>query len=298
MVNVKFHTVILIVNWNGSRYVIDCIKSIHLPDGVKIILVDNASTDNSVALINEQCDNLVRRGLLKIIINKKNSGFAEGNNIGIREAFKDANIKYIITLNNDVVIERHFVKEIIRFSNKGYDMISSKTLFTNRSINTLGLKKNICGLFEDITSLHQREEIVCPSAVAALYSRRLLEQIKYKQEYFDKDFFMYNEDADLGLRARQLGFKCGCCLKAIAFHKYSMSTQHNIAFRKYYGQRNNLLLIIKNFSIIKLIMLSPIIFSCQLLTVLSNIFQGYGLVVFKAKIDALKLFPKIWKKRR
>lgn len=90
---------IIILNYNGKDYIEQCISSVlktNYPN-FEVILVDNASTDNSIELIEESFKNDLR---LKIFRNSANLGFATGNNIG----FENATGSYVAFLNNDTVV--------------------------------------------------------------------------------------------------------------------------------------------------------------------------------------------------
>ena len=76
---------ILILNWNGKEDTIKCIESLKKIDypNYQIIIIDNNSTDNSINIFKEKYPNIM------ILENKKNLGYAEGNNVGIRHALKN-----------------------------------------------------------------------------------------------------------------------------------------------------------------------------------------------------------------
>ena len=100
---------IIIVNWNGKKFLPTCLSSLRGQTYklFKVIFVDNGSTDGSVEFVRKNFPEIM------IIENKRNLGFAEGNNIGIRQAFKNKNIKYIVALNNDTKLDENWLKELI-----------------------------------------------------------------------------------------------------------------------------------------------------------------------------------------
>ena len=89
----------------------------------------------------------------------------------------------------------------------------------------------------------RREEVLFPSASAALYRRAMLDQVGR----FDDDFFLYCEDTDLGLRARWGGWKCLYVPEAVVEHHYSHSAGRASALKAYYVERNRLFVLVKNF---------------------------------------------------
>ena len=99
---------LLILNWNGKEDTADCIESLkHLNySNFEIFVIDNRSSDNSVEYLEKRYPNIT------IIKNETNFGFAEGNNIGIRRAM-DAGADYVLLLNNDTVVDPHFLEELV-----------------------------------------------------------------------------------------------------------------------------------------------------------------------------------------
>jgi GT2 family glycosyltransferase len=87
------------------------------------------------------------------------------------------------------------------------------------------------------------EEVLLPSASAALYRRAMLEKIGL----FDEDFFLYCEDTDIGLRARWAGWKCVYAPGAVVEHHYSHSAGRASRLKAYYVERNRLFVVAKNF---------------------------------------------------
>ena len=101
---------VIIVNWNGKKYLEVCLSSVFnqtYPD-YEVILVDNGSTDGSIEYIKNNFSKV------KLIELNKNYGFAKANNIGIKEAFKNSDIKYVITLNNDTLTDINWLFFLVR----------------------------------------------------------------------------------------------------------------------------------------------------------------------------------------
>lgn len=125
--NYKYDVSIIIVNYNGKRYIDTLFKSLYeleLDDiKLQIIFVDNASSDDSVDYL-EQNYNFE---ILKIVKSKENTGFAGGNNLGV----KNSDGRYIVFLNNDTKVDKQWIKTLynrIKDDNT-IGMINSKLLF-------------------------------------------------------------------------------------------------------------------------------------------------------------------------
>jgi len=103
----------VLLNWNGWRDTLECIRSLHLMAyrNWHAVIVDNGSTDDSVARLKEACPGVT------IIENEKNRGFAAGNNVGIRMALKNA-ADYVFVLNNDTTVFPDTLSELVSFAEK------------------------------------------------------------------------------------------------------------------------------------------------------------------------------------
>ena len=102
-----FTTAVILVNWNGKDVTLDCIQSLReSQDGTfDILLVDNASTDDSIEAITRRYPEIV------IIQNSENLGFTGGNNVGIGYAL-DRSYEFIMLLNNDTFVEKKAVSTL------------------------------------------------------------------------------------------------------------------------------------------------------------------------------------------
>jgi len=252
------NTSIIIVNWNGKHHLDVCLSSIfnQTYKDFNVIFVDNGSTDDSVEYVKNNFSEV------NIIECKKNYGFAEGNNIGIRQALKNPEVKYIVTLNNDTETDKDWLKQLIEVAEKDEKIgaVSSKMLFFNQrnvidsagdfllpdslKAVTRGYKQEDKGQFEKV------EECFSARAGAALYSREMLEEIYSDSDYFDSNFFAYIEDTDLSIRARLKGWKILFAPQAVVYHKVASTTKKmSYIFRRYYSGRNRLFTAIKNYPV-------------------------------------------------
>lgn len=277
---------VIVLNWNGKKLLKDCLSSLSSQgyNNFDVLFVDNNSTDGSVDLVKKNYPNV------KIIQNKKNHGFAEGNNIGIRAADSD----FIFILNNDTKLDRDCLMQLMNVvdSDPKLGMITPQMLYYDGKIDTFGLSAFKSGLTEDIKS---DMDIFCPCGGAALYKKEMLEDIKLDNDYFDSDYFIYAEDFDLGFRARLRGWKCVHVRKATVHHMHG-ATMKQSPLSVYLGDRNRLLTVIKNYPSSLLLRYSPFILGLQLLTVVKYLFI-HPLLIIKSKFSALILLPKMLRKR-
>ena len=285
---------VIIVNYNGLRFLKPCLSSLAAQSfkNFEIIFVDNHSSDGSSGYIREQFPSVT------LIETEKNLGFAGGTNTGIRASCGD----YILTLNNDTITDPHLIDNLVRpmASDSRLGMCASKMLFPDGRINSTG----ICisrsgaawdrGIFEqDSGQFDTEEEVFGPCAGAALYRRAMLDEIGL----FDEDFFIYMEDVDLAFRARRAGWKCMYIPSARVTHFMGGSAGINSDISVFYGNRNLLWCMIKNFPVRTLLISLPWIIGRNCADIPYYMSKGKGKVIIRAKCDCLKGVLKMVKKR-
>jgi len=288
---------IIIVAYNSERHVRQCVESLlrqDFPD-YEIILIDNASKDNTSRIIDEY------RGKASVKNNDQNLGFSRAVNIGIGMSRGE----YVLTLNPDVILENSFLSEI----NKGVDrldkdvgMIGVKILKNNseRVVDSTGLILSRFFRFFDRGSgeidngqYDRYTEILGPCAAAAVYKRRMLDDVNMDGEYFDKDFFYLIEDFDIALRARRKGWRCVYTPKAVCYHERNGSSMP-YKYRQYFAFRNRYFLIIKNIEIRPGLIFYFIIYDIPRFIFLLFV----NVCTLKATVEIWQLFIKMMKKRR
>jgi GT2 family glycosyltransferase len=298
---------VITLNWNRWQDTLECLKSLfHINyDNYRVILVDNASTDDSLTKIETFCttqlkfasylskhvirnkpSNVVhytkvdaepatdRCGValqvdcaLTLIQNDHNYGFAEGNNIGVAYAVNAFDPDYILLLNNDTVVDEHFLKALVDTAEKDEQigLIQPKMLrYLDATIDNTG---NVCdrlayckprGLGElDIGQYdrEQKDDFFYVTGACVLINKRVL--LATSGECFDPYLFAYYEDVDMSWMARLLGFKVGYCPDAICYHKGSASFGNRSPFITYLSDRNRLRVLIKNYALKSLFFVLP-----------------------------------------
>ena len=246
---------IIIVNWNGLDLLPTCLDSL-LAQTFKefeIVIVDNGSTDGSAELIRD------RYPSVKLIRLSKNMGFAAGNNIG----YENSAGEYIVTLNNDTRADPKWLEELVAVADAHphAGMVGCRICSFDDPdiIDSLGMGISLDGMargryrLRRFSSLHMQrvEDILLPSACAALYRRVMINEIGF----FDDDFFAYCEDIDLGLRGRWAGWEAILATDAVIYHKYSETGGIFTPFKVYSVERNHYWVAIKNFPMSLLILL-------------------------------------------
>ena len=246
----------IVLNYNGHGFVTESVKSLLDQDfgDIEVLVVDNASSDGSAEEIEAVFGDRVR-----LLRSSRNAGFGAGNNLGIRAARG----KYIVLLNNDAVAAPSFVRELVAAAeaDAGIGMVAAKVLlFSQRDlIDTTGHLLYPDGLNRGRGRLEKDEgqydglvTALFPSGAAALYARRMLDDIGL----FEERLFLYGDDTDLGLRGRVAGWGCAFAPRAVAFHHYSRSAGAYSTQKAFYVERNRVLALFRTFPA-SLVALSP-----------------------------------------
>ena len=212
---------IIILNYNAGELLLNCVESVLKTnyDNFEVIVVDNVSNDNSHKKCKERFEKII------LIENKKNYGYCEGNNIGIR----NANGEFIIILNPDTIVEKEWLNNFIDAYNKNNDALYQPKILSLYEKNILQSTGNMIQLFgfgyaknKGILDQHKSEEITeigYASGTCLFTSKKMLDEIGL----LDPFIFLYHDDLELGLRAAQLGFKSYYVPKSIIYHAESYS---------------------------------------------------------------------------
>jgi len=286
----------VVVNYNGEKFLEKCLDSIARQSyrNFDVIVVDNGSTDNSLKILDQFSDVLE----MEVIKNSENLGFAKAANQGIRMA--DSEI--VALVNNDAFLDERWLEEIVKVckSDKSSGIFASKILFPDGRINSAGhiIYRGLAvmerGFLEKDFGQYDFDCYVAGAcAAAAAYRREMLEEIGL----FDEDYFMYNEDVDLSLRAILLGWKVRFVHKAVAWHLHSASTGFLSDFSVYYNSRNWVWSILKNIPTKVLLKEMPFFILRNVTSMVYFCSKG-RFSILKSKFDALRGIRKVLKKRR
>ena len=236
---------VVIVNWNGARLLPACLDALlaQTRPADEIVMVDNGSTDGSVALVRGAYPGVT------VLPLAENLGFAEGNNRGIAASRGEL----VVTLNNDAIPSAGWLEQLCAplEADPRLGAAMSTMLFAHAPdrIASAGIRVYRNGLaLDDLAGRRWTgrraalRPIFGPSAGAAAYRRTLLDDVGG----FDADFFLYLEDADLAWRARLRGWESVHAPAATVLHVYSASSGQGSAFKGYYLARNRLWCLRKN----------------------------------------------------
>ncbi len=236
---------IVVVNYNGADLLRECLKSVfsqaYRP--IEVIVVDNASTDNSVEIITTGFPEA------QIIRSEKNLGFAEGNNAGVRAATGE----FVVLLNNDATVGDNWLSALLAaFKERNVAIVTSKVITEgvppefyemNGSVNFLGY--NIMRQFNDPS------RIFYAGGTSVMFKKSIV------GEPFLNEYFLYHEDVYLSWRMRLQGYDVRMAPLSLVHHRGNATVKRQastlITFCQERNRILNLLLFYQAGTIIKLI---------------------------------------------
>lgn len=288
---------VVVVNWNSGALLQKCLHKLSrqtvIPE--RVLIVDNASADRSAGCITA----FPGAALLQMTANL---GFAAGNN----RALAACDTEFVALLNPDAFPEPDWLERLLAAAQANPDVAAFGCRQLSESspeiLDGIGDRYHMSGLvWRERHGLRQStkdlapREIFSPCAAAALYRRRALAEAGG----FDEDFFCYVEDVDLGFRLRLAGHKAMYVPDAVVRHVGSAATggRHS-DFSVYQGHRNLVWTFVKNMPGFLFWALLPLHLLLNIITIVYFLLTGQGKVILRAKRDAIKGIPKMWRKRQ
>jgi GT2 family glycosyltransferase len=224
---------IIILSYNGSRWLEACLASILATEypNFKIILVDNASNDNSLELVRRQYPQVT------VIVNNHNYGFSEGNNIGVRHALSSG-ADYVVLLNQDTRVRPQWLGELISVgeSDERIGILGAVQLrYDNDDFNswTMSAMREHLGELKNPTRPLTRSWIPVEWVEGSCFAikREVLEKIGL----LDPIYFAFYEEIDFCRRASYHGFSVALVPRSRIHHYRGGSWQED---RKLERERN------------------------------------------------------------
>lgn len=275
---------IILINYQdyAQKYLPACLESLRRQEGVswRLFIVDNASSPDSRSFLKETAPEA------ELIINNNNDGFAKGNNDALK-ILKERGCAYAWVLNMDTQVAPDALSLALGVlsSDKTLGAVQSRLmLFPEKDlINSLGNTAHFLGFgyclgYREALATKEIKDadIFYPSGAAVLFRLSALDE----SGLFDENFWMYNEDQDLGWRLWLLGYRSRLASASVVWHQYEFSR----SISKYYWMdRNRTLAIIKNYSLPTLIFIFP-----------AWLLMEFGLFIFSLKSGWFKEKLKVW----
>ena len=271
--------------WEDTIECLESLFQIHYPN-YDVIVVDNASEDASVEKIKEYANGMqllkseffdynpfnkplkiteypnkeseflkrnnkninkfVSTGNLTLVNNDDNYGYAKGNNIGIKYAFKHMNPDYVLILNNDTVMDKNFLIGLVKYAETSPDIgiIGPKIYYYDfpSTIQVASIKINFWRgtsylIGDGEIDVGQYDEISKTDSVPGscfLVKREVIDKVGL----LNPEYKCYWEESDYCMRAKKMGYECIYYPHSRIWHKVSKSTNKVKGILTYYMTRN------------------------------------------------------------
>jgi hypothetical protein len=261
---------VVVLNYNGLEYLKNCFDSLKQTNypNFEVIMVDNRSTDQSVSYTKKFYP------WVKIIDSGSNSGWAVGNNIGI----KKANGKYIVLLNNDTICEPDWLSKLIDIaeSDKKIAVVGALEWPLRGEVSKVAQNK----------FPYKIEEVATASGAAMMVKREVFEKIGL----FEEKYFIYWEDTEFNYRAILTGYKVMINYNSVVHHVFGGYTGKRESERWIYEKvKNRLHLHLKIMNIFYLLYF----FTSEICKMLFH-FLKLPYSIFNGNPNVLRAYFKAW----
>lgn len=283
----------IIVNHNGGQDVINCLKALleQTFPLEKVIVVDNASTDNSQSNILRQFPDV------DLIQLDQNLGLSKARNIGLSKATS----KLVLILDDDIYVHKECIHRLYK-AYKRYNpvVVCPRILLYPEAkivqcdgaephfIGTLKLR-HAYGSIDTLTSAVS--EVLACGGACMLVDRKIV----LAAGGFDESYFFYFEDLEFCLRMRSFGYSIVCEAKAIVYHDQGIGTPH-LSFRGntpypirrvYFNIRHRLMTLLIHYKLRTLFVLSPAILLYEMATFVGVVKRGWHRIWWRAILSII-----------
>lgn len=231
---------VVVLNYNGQKHLDYCIPSLLKTEyyNFKLLVVDNASTDNSVAWLKDN------HPFVEVIISNENRGWSGGNNLGINYCI-DQQADFILLANNDIRVDPRWVSEGVKVAENnpligivGFDIYDRKVHNSKESFDLAIQSKTKLKVSETDNV----------RGVAMLVKRSVFENIGM----IDEKYFAYGEENDFEARAQRAGYQM-VNISVPIWHFSEGSWSKRPLLKSYLVIRNTIRFTIKNRSLLKIL---------------------------------------------
>jgi GT2 family glycosyltransferase len=218
---------VTIVTYDSGRFIKRCLETVLAQNypNKEVIVIDNASTDGTIDILEQFEDRC------QIVYNEANVGFAAAQN----QAITMSSGTWVLTLNPDVLLLGGFIQALVEAGHihpkigsvcgklltirPTFD-IPERPLVDSTGIYFTPMLRHLDRGSQQVDNGHFRryEYVFGASAAAALYRRSMIDDVSMDGDFFDSDFFVYREDADVAWRAQLLGWRCIYTPHARGYH--------------------------------------------------------------------------------
>ena len=276
---------IIILNYNAGNLLLNCVDSVFKStySNFEVLVVDNISTDNSHVLCKEKFEKI------RLIENKENLGYCEGNNVGIR----NANGEFIVILNPDTTVEPNWLDHLMSAYNEFGEGLYQPKFFSLNEKLVLQSTGNMLHIFGfgfardkgkiDDGKMESIEKINYASGTCLFTSKIVLDKIGL----LDPFLFLYHDDLDLGWRAAHIGINSFYVPKSIIYHAESYSIKWS-SKKFYWLERNRKYCLLTHYSKETYAKMRLSLFLVDLCVWLFYLSKGFLGAKIKAELDIFR----------
>lgn len=284
---------VVILNWNGKKFLQQFLPSVLAStySNMRVIVADNASTDDSVAYLNDAFPSV------EILTSTVNYGFAKGYNFFLQQVQAD----YYVLLNSDVEVTPGWIEPIIQLM-EADEMIAAcqpKLLAWNQKdefeyagaaggwIDALGYPFSRGRIFDVLEKDHGQYNDAAPVFWASGASLFIKAAAFHEMKGFDEYFFAHQEEIDLCWRLQRKGYKIYVCPQSVVYHVGGGTLPTGSPQKVFLNFRNNLVMITKNMSLAELLWKLPVRVGLDMVSAFKELLSGkpgYWLAVAKAHL--------------
>jgi len=241
---------VIVVNFNGKKYIGECVDSILQSDysSFEVIIVENGSSDGSWQYLSRRYG---KNSKVRLVRSEINLFFSGGSNLGASEAKGQK----LVFINSDARVDKNCLKELVLAVGKERRRLVQPKIMIDGKKRVID---NVGGVYRwpgvgfgkgsleiDRGQYDEKRQIDFVNGTCFLIDKNFFEDLGG----FDESFRFLYEDVDLNLRAKRKGGESWLSYKAVIWHKGGLSFRKNWKDEKiiYYSRRNRLLTTIKNF---------------------------------------------------
>lgn len=290
-------TAIVILNWNGGQMLLKYLPSVISHSyGATIFVADNASTDDSLLILEKEFPSV------KVIILNKNFGFAEGYN----NALKEISSEYYLLLNSDVEVTSGWLRPLQIFMETHPDVAACQPKVRSILNPDMFEYSGACGGYIDrygypycrgrifSTIEHDDGQYDEPAEIHWASGAALMIRSSdyWNAGGFDSRFFAHNEEIDLCWRLRLMGRKIYCIPNSVVYHLGGGTLPKGNSMKIFLNFRNNLTMLFKCLPDRDLKHVLNVRKILDYLAAFQSIFRSKGFKDFNAIVSARKAFKK------
>lgn len=288
---------VVILNWNGSTMLQRFLPSvIRYSEEAEIVVADNGSTDDSLALLRERFPSV------RILPFCENYGFAEGYN----RAIQKIDTPYVVLLNDDVEATPHWLQPLLTFMNHHPEVAACQPKILSETNREVFEYAGACGgfidhlgypycrgrIFNHVEKDRGQYDQVCPIFWATGAALLVRTDVYRKEGGLDKRFFAHMEEIDFCWRLRSRNYGIYCIPQSTVYHVGGGTLPKSHPRKTFLNFRNNLLMLYKNLPEERLNFTLRIRYLLDLIAALKMLLSGQAKESM-AIVKALRTFFKI-----